>query len=424
MLWTEDYRPKSVKEVLGNPKAIKEVEEWIGSWKKGKYKALLLYGPPGTGKTSLARAIANDLGYDFIELNASDQRSYKIIKEIVGPASQTSTLNRGEKRLILLDEIDGITGREDRGGVKGIIEIIKDTRNPIILIANDPYATQLRTLKSYCKSVEFKKIHSSTIVKILEKICKDQGIEFEKKILEIIAKMNEGDLRSAINDLQSISQGRKKITQEDLETLSSRDREESVFNTLSKIFKSRRIDTARKAILDSSEDPKLLIEWIASNIPEEYENSEEIRDAYEYISRGDVFMGRIIRRQYWGFLGYVSDLISCGVSSAKNSPYKKFTRYKRPSIFYSLSRTKKEREMTKRIATKIGAKTHKSSKLASMEIPFLKTILKNNKNPEDLIRFFEFDEEEVNFLIGDYQTDGTKGKKRKSRKKQSSLSEF
>ncbi len=424
MLWSEIYRPKKVSEVLGNPKAIKEIEEWIDSWKKGKYKALLLYGPPGTGKTSVAKAIANDLRYDFVEMNASDQRSYKVIKEIVGPASQTSTLDKEESRLILLDEIDGITGREDRGGVRGIIEIIKDTRNPIVLIANNPYVPQLKTLKRYCKSVEFKKIHVSTMIKIMEKICKDQEIEFEKKTLEIIAKMNEGDLRSAINDLQSISQGKKEITNLDLEILSMRDKEESVFTTLSKIFKSRRIDTARKAIWNSTEDPRTLIEWISHNIPEEYEKTKEIREAYEYISRGDVFMGRIMRRQYWGFLGYISDLISCGISIAKESPYKKFTRYKPPSIFYTLSRTKKEREMTKKIAMKIGSKTHKSSKMASMEIPYLRIILKNHKNPQDLIRFFEFDEEEVNFLIGDYVEKIEEKKKRKPKKEQSSLSEF
>ncbi|MBC8520661.1 MAG: AAA family ATPase, partial [Methanomicrobia archaeon] len=149
--WTEEYRPKKLKEVVGNGKATEELKEWAEGVHKAKSKkAAILHGPPGCGKTSAAYALASELGWEVIELNASDQRSEGVIKSIVGPASASNTFSK-TTRLIILDEADNIHGKEDRGGTKAITEIVKRSTQPIILIANDKYRMG-KTLLRNCRA--------------------------------------------------------------------------------------------------------------------------------------------------------------------------------------------------------------------------------------------------------------------------------
>ncbi|MDR3075344.1 MAG: AAA family ATPase, partial [Candidatus Methanoplasma sp.] len=149
--WTEKYRPKSLSDVKGNPSAVKELEEWAKSWTVGipKKRAVILMGAPGIGKTSSAEALANDMGWDIVEMNASDQRTGNSIREVALRASYFNTLGTDEeyksskdggKKLIVLDEADNLFGNADRGALPAINELIKTTRQPVILIVNDFYA--------------------------------------------------------------------------------------------------------------------------------------------------------------------------------------------------------------------------------------------------------------------------------------------
>ncbi len=160
----EKYRPTTLAEVRGNKKAISELRQWALEWPSDK-KAALLYGKPGTGKTSAAIALANDLGWSVLELNASDKRTQKILNQSVGEAAQNASF-LDKRKLILLDEIDNLHGNSDRGGARAVTELVKTTREPVILTANDLYGIS-STLRGYCKLITFFAIREDSIKKAL-----------------------------------------------------------------------------------------------------------------------------------------------------------------------------------------------------------------------------------------------------------------
>jgi len=160
----EKYRPRTLSEVRGNRKAVEELRGWALNWPADK-KAALLYGKPGTGKTSAAIALANDLGWRLLELNASDKRTQGVITHTVGEASRNASFLNDQK-LILLDEIDNLHGNSDRGGAKAVTELVRKTRQPVILTANDLYGVS-STLRGHCKLITFSAIREDSIRKTL-----------------------------------------------------------------------------------------------------------------------------------------------------------------------------------------------------------------------------------------------------------------
>ncbi|NIR16147.1 AAA family ATPase, partial [Candidatus Bathyarchaeota archaeon] len=149
--WTVKHKPSSLSEVVGNSQAIRKLSQWVRSWERRtpKKRAAFLHGPPGVGKTVAVEALANDWGMELVERNASDHRTADAVERFAGLASQYGTLH-GHRRLILLDEMDGITGRADRGGVRAVIKTVKEARSPVLLIANNAYDPRFSTLRRYC----------------------------------------------------------------------------------------------------------------------------------------------------------------------------------------------------------------------------------------------------------------------------------
>lgn len=210
MSFVDKYTPESIKEVIGQNDAINIFIKWISKWKSGS-KALLFYGSPGVGKTALMHAWAKEKNLEFIEMNASDWRSAVQIQEVLGQSMKQAPLFKKSK-VFLIDEIDGLAGREDIGGVGAIIKIVKESRFPVVLIANKPYDTKLRSLRQYCQLVEFKKISVFDLEKRLNEIAAKEKIKVSKEVLRYLSKRSEGDLRSAINDFETLAEGKKKST--------------------------------------------------------------------------------------------------------------------------------------------------------------------------------------------------------------------
>jgi replication factor C large subunit len=398
MNWVEKYRPKTMAEVVGNTKIKEELKKWIEDYLHGNpVKPVLLVGPPGCGKTTLANALANDYGFELIELNASDKRNKDVIKQIVGGASVSKSLS-GKRALIVLDEVDGISGNSDRGGVSEILKIIKTAKNPLILTANDIYKPSLISLRNACKIVKIGSVHTNSIVPVLRRIALKEGFNVDDKILKIIAKHAGGDVRAAINDLESLALGNE-LNLEEVRELPDRDVEKSIFDAIRIIFKTTHYDIAVSAMLDVKEDIGTIEEWIAENIPREYKKKEDIVRAYDYLSKADIFLGRVHKRQYYGLWRYASALMTAGVALAKDEKYRGFFSYVRPTVFTKLTKTKAKRNIMNKILNKISLKTHTTTKRAREDLMYLVFIL--NNSPEvgaELVEFYELTKEEVENL--------------------------
>ncbi|WP_048191185.1 replication factor C large subunit [Methanobacterium sp. SMA-27] len=394
MLWTEKYSPKNFDEVLGNVKIKDAIVEWTEEWLMGNTQnCLLLIGPAGTGKTTLAHLAANEFS-EYIELNASDKRSYDIILNTIGEASASKSLFGDGLKLIILDEVDGIHGTEDRGGTRAISKIIKEGHHPLIMMANDPYSKRLKSLKTKCNTLILRKVHTNSIVALLKRICVKEGVEFEEHVIRNLAKSSNGDLRSAINDLEVIARGKTKITSEDLELLSKKDDIINIFDSVRTVLKSknpRRIKDAMKV----EAEPSFLIELIAENIPREYEKVDELQKAYEMISLADIYLGRAFNTRVYSYWKYTYELMSLGVALSKEETYRKFSRFTNSSIFTMLSKSRAKRDLKDKVAKKMGEKLHTSKKVVKEQFPYMEIMFQNDETAYELATYYGLADDEV-----------------------------
>lgn len=404
------YRPKRIDEVVDQDNAKKEFIQWIKTWlenKKPVKKAALLYGPAGCGKTSFVEALANEYKLELIEMNASDFRRREDIEKIARVASTISSLF-AKSKLVLLDEVDGINPRFDLGAVDAILELIDKSKYPIVMTANDPWSPSLKPLRDASLMINFKRLSERDVVTALKKICQFEKISCEEDALKELAKRSEGDLRSAINDLQSIAEGFGKVTINVVKTLSVyRDREYAPYEALLKMFNAKYVFQAKQAVTQTDIDQDTMIIWVNEHIPTYYEDPEEIARAYEALSRADVYRGRIIKSGSWDLLSYVIELMSVGVSFARKTYKYRWKGFKSPARLQLLAQTRKTRELLNELSSILAERLLISRSTARTAItPYLRVIFMNN--PEKAARVaiaYGFNEEMIRVLAGPRTSD-------------------
>ena len=401
--WAEKYRPKTLADVVGHKKPVEGLRNWAEKWVHGipDVRAIILQGPAGIGKTSSAHALAMDFGWEAVELNASDQRTAGVIEKVAGSASQMRTLTGvSGKRLIILDEADNLHGNSDRGGSRAIINVIKETSQPIVLIANDLYGIS-PSLRSLCMEIKFNSVQTRSMIPSLKEIAKKEGVMCGIGVIEKIAEDAGGDFRSAVNDLQAVAMGRTEIDIGDIST-AERDNKESVFRVVGKIFKDKNVSSALEASYSLDETPEDLIHWIDENLPYQYTGKGEekltsdIVDAYSYVSKADRFLGRVRRRQNYRMWRYASVLMTGGTVVSKSRIRSGFVKYQAPSLWRKMGQIRSKRNMRDNIAAKVGNHCNESMKYSRMElISLYSELLEDDEYAVDVIATLGLDIDEL-----------------------------
>lgn len=379
----EKYRAKSYKEIKNQEKAVEEIRLFLKEFPKKK--GFLLYGPAGTGKTSLALAAAHENNFEILELNSSDLRNKVKLEQILKPAAvQQSLFKKG--KLIIMDEVDGVTGT-DIGGIPELVRALEETKHPMILTCNDAWQSKLAPVRNKCRLVEMKALPLSAIKEIIKEVAKKENMKKEELFYSQIAIKSQGDLRAALNDLQSYSH----VESIPVNMEEKRDVEDNIFNILRRIFKERsdfiNIFDSTKLSLDE------ILLWIEENIPKEYKN-EALAKAYHALGNADIFRGRIYKNQHWRFLVYQNIFQSAGISYAKNSPLQGFTKYDSPKRILKIWIHNQKMEKKKTISKKFAHIAHCSTKRAMRDFALIKLILKRQAIKNQL----ELSEEEQEFL--------------------------
>ena len=395
--WTEKHKPKSLQSMAGQGKAASEILQWLKNWKK--CQALMISGQPGVGKTLLVELAAKELGLAVAELNASDERTPGMMATFLQAAKSQQLFGKG--KVMVIDEADGISGRTDRGAASAIVELIKSSSYPVIIIANDAYDQKLRLVRQHCHMIKLGKVPSPSIAKYLREVCEQEGIEAEEAALKSLARWANGDMRSALGDLQLIAKGKAKLSEADLESLGFREREAGIFEIMPPLMHSGSPNAARNAIRSSDKDSDEILLWIENNLAEEFRNPQELAEAFEIISAADIFRKRVSKQQNWRMKAYMADLMAC-ISAVGDVEARRhrWVQYRAPARMEMLGRSKAERANMDSAASKIGEKLHCSKRIVKRDyLPFLKLIAKKHKKAKgELAAFFGLDEDEGKVL--------------------------
>ncbi|MGI0082510.1 MAG: AAA family ATPase [Nitrosopumilaceae archaeon] len=362
-MWSEKYRPKNLLEVVGNEEAKVSFVEWLGKWMKGS-KPILLVGPPGIGKTTLATLCARQFGYDLIGLNASDVRSKQRIQDILGPVlGNASVLG---KPMIFVDEVDGIHGRSDYGGVEALADLLKEPTVPIVLAANSDRSDKMKTIKKATKTIPLRPIPPRLLRLYLESILKKEGALLGiGTILKLVIE-SRGDIRSMLNSAQALVTGFEPQTEKSFVTM---DAEESV----NSFFKAKSIDEARAILYSLRIDPRQKIDAFYSSVITSDLTKEDMQKMLQAISEADMIYGKIIKTQEWRLLRYLDTTL---LGLYKEGTAARYSQFNLP--WPLLNRLRWDGRAIKGMISVLAKKMHVStSDFATFYFPYLLRCIKN-----------------------------------------------
>lgn len=373
MMWSEKHRPQLISDMVGNEEARKSFVEWLTKWKKGA-KPILLVGPPGIGKTTLAHIAAKEFGYDLVGLNASDVRNKANIKDILTPLlGNTSLLG---KVLIFVDEVDGIHGRADFGGVEALIDVLKEPTVPIILAANNDQSDKMKSIKKTTKTIRLKPLPPRLLGLYLHKVLKDEGGRLSPGSMIKIIMDSRGDIRSLLNMAQAHVTGFEPATEKSFETL-------DVEAAVNAFFKAKSREEAQVVLYSLRIDPREKINAFYSSIVTSGIPAADMARMLDVMSKADILYGRIMRTQEWRLLRYIDNILIN--LYAENAPIQ-YSQYSLP--WPLLNRIRWDGKKIRDMSSVLAKRFHVSqSTIATFFFPYVLLCMKNKRldlglNPE------------------------------------------
>ncbi|XP_044047085.1 replication factor C subunit 1 isoform X2 [Siniperca chuatsi] len=290
LLWVDKYRPRSLKTVIGqqgDQSCANKLLHWLQNWHRhhsggaskpparfgkfggGKddgsgYKAALLSGPPGVGKTTTAALVCEELGFSYVEMNASCTRSKNSLKEVVAESLNNTSIENfykgtsqtvTSKHVLIMDEVDGMAGNEDRGGIQEMIGLIRNSKIPIICMCNDRNHQKIRSLANYCFDLRFQRPRLEQIKGAMMSIAFKEGIKIPAPALNEMILASNQDVRQVIHNLSMWSAKDKVMTYDQCKSDAARARKDmkmGPFDVCRKVFASGE-ETSHMSLIDKSD---------------------------------------------------------------------------------------------------------------------------------------------------------------------------
>jgi replication factor C large subunit len=334
MMWSEKYRPKTVQEMVGNEDARLAVLKWLAGWVSGS-KPLLLVGPPGSGKTTLVHALARQFDYDLVEMNASDTRNKDALQARITPVFQNTANLLGKNIMLFLDEVDGISGREDTGGLDTLVDLMKEPTVPVIMAANEK-STKIKDLAKVCKTVEFSPVPPRLLMLFLDHVLQNERVKLGPGDKISIVNNSRGDIRSMLNSAQSRAADYATVSNRDMVNIDIADAVNNYFNAGSLEQAAQLIASADASYPDPrygaspEERRKDMLAALFSSIVSSHVEHADLAYMLDVLSKADMMVGRANARREWRLLKYVSSIIASGLYDKSRQKGIKYSQYAMP----------------------------------------------------------------------------------------------
>jgi len=421
--WSEKYRPSNLEDLLMSSEIKNTIISWIKDFKEKKKKAkncLFLHGAPGLGKTTIANIILKEYGYDVIELNASEVRNQKLLKERLDKVNSNINIidfmcNKKKHMGIIFDEIDGVSSGE-KSGISEISNIIFEKgvnkNTPFICISNT-LSKKIDSIKKKSVYIKLNKPNKFGLKKILNTVLNKENIDVDEDIKELITNNANFDIRRLINLSEFLLYKNNDITFENINNLienfdnktiylTSYEATDKILNKYNSIDETRLLyeyDKTNIAMFIFENFVKFLVNNRKGNNIDKLKNLSII---YSNFSESDNIDYEIFIKQKYELNNYNCVLKCCIsshiINSMKKYPYNKFTKLNYSTL---INKSSQEYLNSKNISNIKECLTNfcKSDIHITICNILFKYIEKNYDNIKDVIKIYNIDKDLLDKII-------------------------
>lgn len=318
-----------ISEFVGNENSRKKVVEWLVKWSDGS-KPLLLVGPPGVGKTSFVHALSREFDIDLIELNASDTRNKNLLAHVIFPIFSNASLT-GKNFLLFLDEIDGISNREDSGGLDFMLDLFKEPSIRVVMAANKSNEA-IKKISKVSKTITFSPIPPRLSMLYLNRILRLQNSSMKLEDRIAVVRNCFGDIRSLLNAAQVMKAGytttKNPVLDIDIENMINQFFSSTTFEEALNVVQRADISYSDPRFGQSSEDRrKDILAAFFSSIVMSKIDIPTITLLLDRLSELDVILSRSLVMRNWKILRYFPLILTKSLFYESRNKYIRYNRY-------------------------------------------------------------------------------------------------